>query len=491
MKATLTHRIRSLFGALALGFLLLGIASCGGGGSSAPTDGGSVVGSPSNGGAEGSAGGAEGAGDGGGGSDSGTGTSNGNGDGSSGGASSGGSGDSASSGGIGGTGGAVGDGNGDTGTADSGGSGGGIGGTGSPSTAGAVHFYLADAPSCGYDAVYVTVQKVRIHASGGAGDADAGWSEVVQAPPKRVDLLTLTNGVVADLGQTSLPAGKYTQLRLVLAENGTTAPFANAVVPTGGSETELKVPSGSQSGLKIDADVDVVAGKTTNLVLDFDACKSVVRRGNSGQFNLKPVISAIPLTSDVGLRVTGYVAPSLANTSTRVSVQVNGVPVRSTAPELTGRFVLYPVPAGTYDLVVTSSGRVPAVVTGVPVVTTTPTTVSSTGRPLDPPPSIERGVAGNLNPTTATVRALQGLSGGRSIEVGWAPVDAQSGRFAFSLPTDAPVRATYAANPAALAFVADPTSVAKVTLEATSGTRLKLQPIDLFALPASVTFTFP
>ena len=37
-----------------------------------------------------------------------------------------------------------------------------------------------------------------------------------------------------------------------------------------------------QSGLKIDADVDVVAGKTTNLVLDFDACKSVVRRGNSG-----------------------------------------------------------------------------------------------------------------------------------------------------------------------------------------------------------------
>jgi hypothetical protein len=89
------------------------------------------------------------------------------------------------------------------------------------------------------------------------------------------------------------------------------------------------------------------------------------------------------------------------------------------------------------------------------------------------------------------VRALQGLSGGRSIEVGWAPVDAQSGRFAFSLATDAPVRATYAANPAALAFVADPTSVAKVTLEATSGTRLKLQPIDLFALPASVTFTFP
>ena len=352
-------------------------------------------------------------------------------------------------------------------------------------------FYLADAPSCGYDAVYVTVQKVRIHASGGAVDADAGWSEVVQTPPRRVDLLTLTNGVFADLGQTSLPAGKYTQVRLVLAENATTAPFANAVVPTGGSETDLKVPSGTQSGLKIDADVDVVAGKTTNLVLDFDACKSVVRRGNSGQFNLKPVISAVPLASELGLRVTGYVAPALATPSTRVSLQINGVPVRSTAPETTGRFVLYPVPAGTYDLVVTSGGRVPAVVTGVPVNATAPTTVSSASRPLDPPPSIERGVAGTLNPPTATVRSLQALGGGRSIEVGWAPVDALSGRFAFALPIDAPVWATYAANPAALAFVADPTSVGRVTLEAASGTQLKVEPIDLFALPASVTITFP
>ena len=477
MKASLHTHFTHLFGAFALGFLLLGTAGCGGGGSSTPAEGGAGIGSPSNGGTEGSAGGAEGAGDG-----SGAGTSNG--DGSS-------SGDSASSGGIGGTGGAVGGGNGDTGTADSGGSGGGIGGTGSPSTAGTIHFYLADAPSCGYDAVYVTVQKVRIHASGGAGDADTGWSEVTQTQPTRVDLLTLTNGVFADLGQTSLPAGKYTQLRLVLAENGATAPFANAVVPTGGSETDLKVPSGSQSGLKVDADVDVVAGKTTNLVLDFDACKSVVRRGNTGQYNLKPVITAVPLASDVGLRVTGYVAPGLANPSTRVSVQLDGVPVRSTAPEASGRFVLYPVPAGAYDLVVSSGGRVTAVVTAVPVTATAPTTVSSTSRPLDPPPSIERGVSGTLNPPTAPVRALQALTGGRSIEIGWAPVDSLNGRFAFSLPTDAPVRAVYSANPAALAFVGNPASAGKLTLEAASGTQRKVEPIDLFSLPASVTFTFP
>jgi len=492
MMPSLHHRIGHLLGWLALATLLFVLAACGGGGSSTPADGGPVIGGPSNGGADGSVGGADGAGDGGGAGTGGTG----NGDGSNGdsaGSGGTGTGDSANSGGIGGSGGAVGDGsNGDTGTADSGGgAGGGIGGTGSPSTAGNVHFYLADAPSCGYDAVYVSVQKVRIHASGSANDGDAGWSEVTQTPPRRVDLLTLTNGVFADLGQTSLPAGKYTQIRLVLAENGSTPPFANAVVPTGGSETVLTVPSGGQSGLKVNADVDVVAGKTTNLVLDFDACKSVVRRGNSGQFNLQPVITAIPLASETGLRVTGYVAPALANPSTHVSVQFNGVPVRSTVPEPTGRFALYPVPSGTYDLVVTSAGRVTAVVTGLPVAATAPTVVNSAGRPLDPPPTSDRGISGSVNPPSSTVRAIQTLSGGRTIEVGWAPVDTLSGAFAFSLSPDAPIRAVYAPDPAVLTFSPDASAAGNVIVEATSVAQMKTRAVDLFASPGPVTFTFP
>ena len=161
---------------------------------------------------------------------------------------------SAGPGGIGGSGGTTGEGS--TGTADGGsGAGGGIGGTGSPSTAGAVHFFLADAPSCGFDSVNVTVDRVRIHASTAAAGADKGWSEVVQTPPNRVDLLTLINGVFLDLGKTTLPAGRYKQVRLVLAENDNAHPLANSVVPTGQAETALTIPSGSQSGIKLDTDV--------------------------------------------------------------------------------------------------------------------------------------------------------------------------------------------------------------------------------------------
>ena len=106
-------------------------------------------------------------------------------------------------------------------------------GSGSGTGTGTLRLALTDMPDCGYDAVHVTVQKVRVHKSQSAGDGDAGWSEVVLQPPQRIDLLTLTNGVLYELGQTALPAGKYTQMRLMLAANDNASPRANAVTPSG------------------------------------------------------------------------------------------------------------------------------------------------------------------------------------------------------------------------------------------------------------------
>ena len=53
--------------------------------------------------------------------------------------------------------------------------------------------------------------------------------------------------------------------------------------------------------------------------LGFDACKSIVRRGNSGHYNLKPVIAVIPRIIDVGT-IEGFVDPSIA-AATIVSAQ--------------------------------------------------------------------------------------------------------------------------------------------------------------------------
>ena len=388
------------------------------------------------------------------------------------------------------TGGATGDG---TGVADAGGigggsSGGGIGGTGSPASVGGIHFYLTDAPSCGYDAVYVTVQKVRVHRAAAAAGSDAGWSEVVLAPPRRIDLLTLTNGALADLGETSLPAGKYTQLRLVLADNDSADPLANAVVPTGGSATPLETPSGAQGGIKLNIDIDVAAGQVTDVVLDFNACKSVVSRGKSGRFNLKPFITVLPSAASPGLRVTGAVASALASDATQVSLQRNGVPVRATHPDANGAFVLSPVPAGTYDLVVTSPGHATAVVTDVPVSAAQPTRVDTPALPIDLPKSGLRTVSGSVNPASGSVRAVQTLADGRRVEVAWAPVDDSTGSFGFALPYARSSTAAYIAS-GPLAFVVEPAPA--YSIEAESAGVTKVQAIDVAAPVPPLTFSFP
>jgi hypothetical protein len=370
---------------------------------------------------------------------------------------------------------------------------GGGGGDGGISGTGVMRLSLTDAPACGYDEVNITIEKVRVNQSSNASEGDGGWSEVVLNPAKRVDLLTLTNGILEELGETSLPAGKYTQMRLVLAANSGATPFANSVIPTGGVETPLTTPSGQQSGLKLNVNMDVAAGELADFVIDFDACKSVVRRGNSGQYNLKPVISVIPRLSDAGLRVVGYVDTAIANGSTTVSVQQGGVPIKATVPDASGTFVLYPVPVGTYDLVVGAAGRVTAVMTGVPVVATSITTVNSTSFAFLPQPSTSTTVTGTVTPTTATVRALQSLTGGPTVEVAWASVDADTGLFETVLPDAAPASTAYVANATtAYAFTPDAAIAGLYTLQASlDGSPPQSQSIDTGALPPSILFSFP
>jgi hypothetical protein len=366
------------------------------------------------------------------------------------------------------------------------------GGGGGGGDTGSLNLAMTDAPSCGYDSVKVTVEKVRVHKSGSATDTDSGWSEVVLATPTQVDLLTLTNGLLQELGQTALPTGKYTQLRLVLAANDGSHPLANSVTPTGGVETALTTPSGQQSGVKTNIDIDIAANKVADFVLDFHVCESVVKRGNSGQYNLKPVITVLPRLSDAGMRIVGYLDTDLTPSTTTVSAQVGGVPVRSTPPDVTGKFVLYPVPAGSYDLVVNAAGHVTALVTGVPVVETAYTYVNTDTSRIDTPTATTRSVTGTA-PVDTMLRALKLYSGGPTVEVAVAPANALDGSYSFSLPANAPLRAAYANATTPLVFSVDPTAPTGLyTLEATLAGVSKTQVVDISTAPATATpFLFP
>lgn len=355
---------------------------------------------------------------------------------------------------------------------------------------GSLRLALTDAPSCGYDAVNVTIKSLRVHKSASAADNDAGWADMVLAPARRINLLNLTNGVLEEMGQIPLSTGKYTQLRLVLADNDSLNPLANSVLPTGGVEAALKTPSGQQSGVKANIDIDIAANRMADFVVDFNACKSVVSAGNSGQYLLKPVVSVIPRYAS---GVSGFVAGSLASASTSVSLQQGGVVIRATVPDTGGRFQLQPVAPGNYTLVMTSPGRATTVVTGVPVSPDSVTTLNNSGTALTSAVSATGLIQGNA-PTNTLVRVLQPLTVGTSVEVAGKFVDGITGNYSYSAAVGAPMVAAYVPPPASLTFVADTAAAGKYTLAANlSGFPDKTAVLPVLAASAAITtnFTFP
>ena len=97
---------------------------------------------------------------------------------------------------------------------------GGGGGSADSSGSGTLGVSLTDAPACGFNAVNLTVRQVRVHQSSDASGDAGGWSEITLNPAREINLLDLTNGVLEYLGETALPAGHYTQLRLIAVERG-------------------------------------------------------------------------------------------------------------------------------------------------------------------------------------------------------------------------------------------------------------------------------
>lgn len=310
---------------------------------------------------------------------------------------------------------------------------------------------ITDAPACGFDAVNVTVSKFRVNKNAGASETDAGWSEIVLSPARKINLLNLTNGVVEALGTTLLEAGSYTQMRLVLDPN-TGNGLANSIVRTGTTtEVSLDTPSAVQSGIKLNANFDVLAGQRTDVVLDFDACKSVLTKGN-GKYALKPVIKVIPTVVN---GISGYIAPALLTSGVMVTAQQSGNIIASTVPNVTtGEFFLARLPVGNYDVVVTANGRAASVIAAVPVATTTSTTVlSTTAAPLNMVASTSGSISGTatLSPAStveaAYVAAKQSFAAGPTVTVKYAGADLLTGAYTIAnLPLSAPQYAVYSAT---------------------------------------------
>lgn len=344
-------------------------------------------------------------------------------------------------------------------------------GSGDGGGTGTLGVSLTDTPACGFDEVNVTVVKVRVHQSSSAPDNDAGWTDITLNPARKINFLSLNNGVLDYLGETPLAAGHYTQLRLVL--NANTGPgLANSVVPTGGTEMPLVTPSAVQSGIKLVNQFDVASGQRVDLMLDFNACKSIVLRGN-GTYALKPVIKIIPFALN---GIHGFVDPALLGSNVMVTAQQDGNVVQATAPKTTGEFFLTRLVPGTYDVVLTADGQATAVITSVPVTTTTSIVdISDSVAPITLHASItNHTVSGTatLNPASTTeiayVSAKQAFGVAPVVTVkSVAADDSMSGAYSMTLPTDAPWLGQYA-TPLPIVLTAQPAVAGLYTIESSA-----------------------
>lgn len=342
---------------------------------------------------------------------------------------------------------------------------------------------LTDAAPCGFDQVNVTVAGVRVHESATADENDAAWNEITLDPPQKINLASLTNGVLAWLGQTALPAGHYTQLRLVLAPNTANDPLNNSVVPTGGSEVPLDTPSAIQSGIKLIHEFDVADGTLVDLVLDFDACRSVVTKGNGG-YLLKPVVSVIPTV--ISGQIIGVVDPALSGSNPVVYAELNGHVVKSTIPDSSGNFVLSPLEqsstAGEYDVVITADAHVSAAIHSVPVTVQAAAVVSTGGAPIQLDGSATHSVSGTVTPASAeaSIRATQTFSSGPTIEIRSTSATISDGSYSLTLPTGEPLLGDYGTGTLPIALNADSTIAGVYDLEASAaGYQTQSVPIDL------------
>jgi hypothetical protein len=138
--------------------------------------------------------------------------------------------------------------------------------------------------------VHITIDKVVAVPAGkeGMGDDDPGLPVIVTFPGGQpVDILNL-HFLPQILGSTTIPAGSFSQIRLILAPNQPTLNNYVILASDPALKIPLTTPSAQQTGLKVIGNFTVTPGAFNTIVLDFNPNDAIVVAGKSGKIILKP-----------------------------------------------------------------------------------------------------------------------------------------------------------------------------------------------------------
>jgi hypothetical protein len=197
---------------------------------------------------------------------------------------------------------------------------------------------MTDAPGP-YSAVNVDIQGIEIT---GSNDKDVIYLGVNKGI---YNLLDFAGGKDTLLGTALLRTQRVNQIRLILGDKNS--------VEIEGKSYPLAVPSGAESGLKLQVHQDLQPGVAYKVLLDFDAYASVNDQGN-GTYSLKPVIRTVEQA--VSGSVHGKVSPSLMCMVKAVNANGYGYFTQTSS---TADFLLKGLPAGEYTLILTPQSPYP------------------------------------------------------------------------------------------------------------------------------------
>jgi hypothetical protein len=135
-----------------------------------------------------------------------------------------------------------------------------------------------------YLAVNITISEIKVHLAGEDEEAEGEWIEWVLFEPTEDNLIELKDVFVL-LSEGELTSGKYTQIRLFITN-------PNILLNEGEEYITLIIPSAYQTGIKLIHPFEINDGQTTELTIDFDAEKSIIKTGD-GNYKLNPVIKIL------------------------------------------------------------------------------------------------------------------------------------------------------------------------------------------------------
>jgi hypothetical protein len=217
---------------------------------------------------------------------------------------------------------------------------------------GTLQVVLVDAPLNlpGIEAVTVTFSSILVHQSEDAEADSGGWAEVVSGDlpeaERTFNLLELVDGAEALLGEVELDPGYYSQMRVVVEA---------ASITVDGVVSELRIPSGNQTGIKLTRGFRVDSDGLTKLVLDFDAERSVKETPpGSGNYLMTPVIRLVQ--AEQAGSISGTVTPSVYALITVYEAGTDDVVATTYTDPDTDGFVIQALLPGEYDIEASADG---------------------------------------------------------------------------------------------------------------------------------------